>query len=324
MLGNMPVDDDATTAPDVDRRRSVKLHVLLFVVTCATTYLAGALGDEHSPANGLAFAGTLMTILVCHEMGHYVVARRHGIDASLPYFIPLPPMVSLGTMGAVIRMRQPITDRNQLIDVGAAGPLAGLAVAVPLLVVGLHLSPVGPPAAGSEAVVIEGNSIAYAAIKWVVFGRLLPTPEGIDVQLHPMALAAWVGILITMINLIPIGQLDGGHIACGFLGDDHERLSRWLHSIMLVVGVGVVAMLVADARTSGLAWGAAVKYGAWAGLPWFVWAAMLLGMRRLSGGVYHPPVSGVPLTRGRRVLAAVMAIVFLVIFTPVPFRQALP
>src|SRR5262245_55893455 len=120
-----------------------KLHLGLFLATCATTFLAGSLGETFDPSAGLAVSGTLMAILVCHEMGHYLVARRHGIDASLPYFIPLPPMISLGTMGAVIRMRQPITDRNQLIDVGAAGPLAGLAIAIPLLVVGLNLSELG-------------------------------------------------------------------------------------------------------------------------------------------------------------------------------------
>src|SRR5688572_8428073 len=121
---------------------SLQLHLVLFLLTCGTTFAAGAqLTGSFSIAAGVQFAGTLMTILVCHEMGHYLVARRHRLDVSLPYFIPLPPFVSLGTMGAVIRMRRPISDRNQLIDVGAAGPLAGLVAAIPLLLIGLSLSP---------------------------------------------------------------------------------------------------------------------------------------------------------------------------------------
>lgn len=298
-----------------------RLHVGLFVITCGTTYVAGALGDGWNHGAGVAFSATLMSILLCHEMGHYIVARRHGIDASLPYFIPLPPFISLGTLGAVIRMRQPITNRNQLIDVGAAGPLAGLAVALPLLIIGLHLSPVG--AAPTENALIEGNSLAYIGLKLAVFGQYLPSADGLDVQLHPIAWAAWVGFLITMINLIPIGQLDGGHIACAFFGDKHERLSGWLHRIMLVVGAAVVSVLAADARAFGMEWWPAIKYGFWAGMPWFVWAVMLVVMRRMSGGVYHPPVSGEPLTRGRRVLVGMMLVVFLLIFTPVPLRQVL-
>ena len=314
-------DAAAHTPEPAEDAPNYRLHVVLFVVTCATTYIAGALGDTWNHSAGIAFSGTLMSILLCHEMGHYVVARRHGIDASLPYFIPLPPMISLGTMGAVIRMRQPITNRNQLIDVGAAGPLAGLIVALPLLVLGLNLSPVGPVEADSA--LIEGNSLAYIGLKYAVFGQYLPGPDGIDVQLHPIAWAAWVGFLITMINLIPIGQLDGGHIACAFFGDKHERLSGWLHRIMLVVGAGVVSVLAADARVAGMEWWPAIKYGFWSGLPWFVWSAMLLVLRRMSGGVYHPPVSGEALTPGRRILVVVMLLVFVLIFTPIPFRQVL-
>ena len=135
-------------AEEIARERpNYLLHVGLFAATCVTTYMFG----------GLAFAATLMTILLVHEMGHYVAARYHGIDASLPYFIPLPPKVTLGTLGAVIRMRKPISDRNKLLDVGASGPLAGLVVAIPLLVVGLVKSEVGLAQGGGT--VIEGNSI---------------------------------------------------------------------------------------------------------------------------------------------------------------------
>ena len=303
--------------------RGPLLHLLLFAATCATTFVAGAqFGGAFSVASGLQFAGTLMAILVCHEMGHYVVARRHRLDVSLPYFIPLPPFISLGTMGAVIRMARPISDRNQLLDVGAAGPLAGLVAAVPLLLLGLSLSPVA--VTDDPGAVIEGNSLAYAGLKYLVHGRLLPAEGGLDVQLHPVAFAAWVGLLITMINLIPIGQLDGGHIASAVLGPRHERLSGWLHRLLLVVFAGALAALTAEARAAGWAWGDALPRAFWGAMPWLVWALLLLLMRNLSGGSYHPPVEGAPLSPGRRVLAGVVALVFVLIFTPIPLRQAIP
>jgi membrane-associated protease RseP (regulator of RpoE activity) len=287
------------------------LHALLFGLTCTTTYLAG----------GFAFAATLMAILVVHEMGHYVAARIHKIDTSLPYFIPLPPQFSLGTLGAVIKMRRPIADRNQLIDVGAAGPLAGLVVAIPLLVIGLTLSPVvaEPPQEGF----LEGNSLAYIALKFAVAGRYLPAADGTDVMLHPMAFAAWVGLLITMINLIPIGQLDGGHVARAFLGDRHERFSRLLHWSLLVVGVAAAAWQTRHALERGADFGAAISSGAMSGSPWLVWSIMLLVMRSMSGGMYHPPVGEQTLTPGRRRVVVLTALIFIAIFTPIPMRPTL-
>jgi membrane-associated protease RseP (regulator of RpoE activity) len=293
--------------------RRVAIHVGLFLATCVTTTLS----------LGPVFSATLMAILLCHEMGHYVVARRHGVDASLPYFIPMPPGFTFGTMGAVIRMNRPIDDRNKLIDVGAAGPLAGLAVAVPLLVWGLLQSKVEVPAPAGGSV-IEGNSIAYLLLKYAVHGRWLPAADGSDVILHPMAFAAWVGLLITMINLIPIGQLDGGHIACAYLGARHETVSRRLHRLLLGVGAIVFGVLASDALGAGVPPGDAASYAAQSAGPWLVWALLLLGMRRLQGGVYHPPVGDAPLSRGRRALVILMAVVFVLIFTPVPLRQALP
>lgn len=313
-MAEVATDEDESAHADVRPAgrlgpQQLALHAGLFVATCFTTYLSG----------GPAFAATLMTILVCHEMGHYVLARRHGIDVSLPYFIPLPPMVSLGTLGAVIKMRAPIRDRNQLIDVGAAGPIAGLVVALPALIIGLSLSSVTPTHSGG---VQEGNSLLYGLIKLTMFGRWLPG-HGVDVELHPMAFAAWVGMLITMINLIPIGQLDGGHVLRAGLGDRHERLSAILHRALLVVALAVGGYLYALARADGAGRLAALGFAAWGAAPWLVWSAALAIMRNLAGGEYHPSVTGPPLTPGRRRIAWAMAVVFLLLFAPVPMRPTL-
>jgi membrane-associated protease RseP (regulator of RpoE activity) len=293
------------------RRPNYLLHAALFAATCATTYAAG----------GLAFSATLMTILVVHEAGHYIAARIHRVDASLPFFVPLPPQISLGTLGAVIKMDRPIEDRNKLIDVGAAGPLAGLAAAIPLLAIGLWLSPLS--AAPAEGTYVEGNSILYIGLKFLITGRYLPAADGTDVVLHPMAFAAWVGLLITMINLIPIGQLDGGHVARAFLGNRHERLSRNLHWALLVVALCVAGGLAYDAHRGGYSNSVALSQAFSGGMPWMVWAAMLFVMRWMSGGSYHPPVGDEVLTPGRRRLVLFTAVVFVLIFTPVPLRPAL-
>ncbi len=301
-------DDDA----------SESLPIILFLATCATTFTAGALmSGGFDVSGGLAFSATIMSILLAHELGHYIVARRHGIAASLPYFIPLPPFISLGTMGAVIRMREPIRNRDKLLDVAIGGPLAGMVVAVPLVVLGLELSSVGPVTGG----VTEGNSILYALLKYAVFGQWLPNAT-VDVQLHPVGFAAWVGFLITMINLIPIGQLDGGHVAKAVFGDAHDSVSRWLHLALLVIGLGVVGWAFAMARGSMPADEALVYAGA-VGLPWLVWALLLVVLKRLAGGEYHPDVDPQPLSPSRRRLVVLIAIVFVAIFTPVPLRENL-
>ena len=290
--------------------KRILVHGGLFVAACTTTFLS----------QGAAFAATLMAILTVHELGHYVVARYHKVDASLPYFIPLPPYLTLGTLGAVIRMKRPIADPNQLLDVGAAGPLAGLALAIPLLVIGLHYSQVGYP---SPDGVSEGNSIFYGLTKLVMFGRWLPH-DRVDVNLHPMAFAAWMGLLVTMINLIPIGQLDGGHVARAWLGDRHEQLSARLHVALPAVGAVIAAFLILQARRLDADWADACWYAVQGALPWLVWAALLAVMRRMGGGEYHTPVGDTPLTPGRRALAVFVLIVWILIFTPIPTRPTLP
>lgn len=289
-------------------RRDALIHAGLFVACCVTTTIA----------SGPVFAATLMFILTCHEFGHYIAGRVRGVDVSLPYFIPMPPVLTFGTLGAVIRMRNPIDERDALFDVGAAGPIAGIVVAIPLLVIGLMLSPVGPLEPND---MIEGNSILYALLKYAVFGRWLPG-NGVDVQLHPMASAAWVGLLVTMINLMPIGQLDGGHIARAALGDAHETWSARLHRALPVIGLVVGGVMVIAARNAGKSWSGALWYAKAGVIPWVIWT-LLLGWMRRQAGEYHPPVGERPLSPWRRRAALGMLILFLMIATPVPFRPVL-
>lgn len=287
---------------------SLWVNVGLFVASCGTTYWFG----------GPYFAATLMGILLCHELGHYVVGRRRGVEVSPPYFIPVPPQISFGTFGAVISMRKPIEDRGALFDVGAAGPIAGLVVAVPLLVVGLSLSEVGPPVEGN---VIEGNSILYALLKYAVFGRWLPG-DGVDVNLHPMAFAAWVGLLVTAINLMPIGQLDGGHVARAALGQRHETWSARLNVALPAVGLVLGAIMLVVALDAGEDLWGAIGYASHGVIPWCVWALLLWWMRGRAGA-YHPAVSDAPLAPGRRRAAVAMLVLFVLIVTPVPLRPVL-
>jgi membrane-associated protease RseP (regulator of RpoE activity) len=289
--------------------KKIALHVGLFVAACITTGIQG----------GPYFAATLMTILAVHESGHYFYGRHHGVAVSLPYFIPLPPGVSLGTLGAVIQMDQDgISDRKKLFDIGASGPIAGLVVAIPLLCVGLYLSEVGPVRADS---MLEGNSILYALLKYAMFGEWLPG-NGVDVQLHPMALAGWVGLLITMINLMPIGQLDGGHVARAVLGQRHERLSQRLHFVLPVVGLAVGGVMFTTAMSAGRDALGALSYAKYGLIPWLMWTALLALMRR-QAGEYHPPVDDAPLDPFRHRMAIAVLVIFCLIATPVPFRPVL-
>lgn len=290
------------------QRVRLLVHLGLFLAACVTTYLYA----------GPYFSGTLMGILLAHELGHYLMGRLRGVDISLPYFIPLPPGISLGTMGAVINMPSAIEDRNKLFDVGAAGPIAGLVIALPLLVIGLSMSELGPPAAGNS---IEGNSILYGLIKLSMFKQWLPG-DGIDVNIHPMALAAWVGLLITAVNLMPVGQLDGGHIAKAMLGERHEVFSRALNIALPIFGIAVGAVMFAIAQHDGASLGDSLRYTQSGVLPWMFWGLLLYVMRQRAGE-YHPPVGDTPLTPGRKRAAIFMFGLLVLLFVPVPFRPVL-
>ncbi|MCB9556827.1 MAG: site-2 protease family protein [Deltaproteobacteria bacterium] len=315
---------------DVQRPANLHLHIGLFVLTCLSTTWAGVTyimpGADLATrwahlADGAAFSISIMAILLTHEMGHYLLARYHKVPASLPFFIPLP-FGMIGTLGAVISMRREIRDRNALIDIGAAGPLAGLLIAIPVLIYGLSISEVIVTPGG----MLEGNSLLYAALKFLAKGEFLPHQETaffwtyrVDVALSPVAWAGWVGLLVTMINLLPIGQLDGGHIAYAYFGSRQNRASQLFHRLLLPLALGCAAFSLWEvSRLLPLSIGFSVAM--MSAMPWLVWWALLKLMRRMSGGVYHPPVDNGELTVGRRWLARLVFAVFIVIFAPIPMR----
>jgi membrane-associated protease RseP (regulator of RpoE activity) len=307
------------------RRSPLVVHAGLFLATFLTTTASGALQAHPNGAiapikDGLSYSVPLLLILVCHELGHYLTARWHGVDASLPYFIPFPPWFGLGTMGAVIGMRRVTTDRKKLIDIGAAGPLAGLAVAIPVIIWGLAHSRVGPL---SPHGALEGNSILYSCLKYASKGLWLPGNHQ-DVYLHPTAYAGWAGLLVTMINLIPVGQLDGGHVATAYFGNRYNVFARRLHRVMPLVGLGVFFWVMHLVRAEmGPHYrreiGASIALGA--AFPWAIWFGLVGFVRRLGGGVNHPPVQARPLPASRKALFWLMVVVFVAIFMPVPFRE---
>jgi membrane-associated protease RseP (regulator of RpoE activity) len=225
-----------------------------------------------------------MGILLAHEFGHYLAAKRHGLNVTLPYFIPAPPII--GTFGAFIKMRSPVRDRRMLMDVGAAGPLVGVIVAIPLLIAGLRLSEVR--LIQGEAGMNLGSSLLLSLLSRIVVG---PLPEGYDIVIHPVGFAGWIGLLVTALNLLPIGQLDGGHVGYALFGEWQNRISKFVYGGLIVLGV----------------------FG-WQG--WLVWAVLLWFL-----GIRHPVPTDwwVPLDRKRKIIGWVTVGVFILTFIPVPF-----
>jgi membrane-associated protease RseP (regulator of RpoE activity) len=273
------------------------LPIVLFLLTVFTTLWAGAYqtynGPVRGPLNfllnspemlwrGIPFAGALLFILTTHELGHYLLSKVHRVPASLPLFIPGPPHF-IGTFGAIIRMRGPILSRRALFDIGIAGPLAGFAVAVVALIVGLNLSTVVDRTATFGLQL--GEPLLLQFMSWLVIG---PLPPESDVVLHPIGFAAWFGLFVTSLNLI---QLDGGHVAYALWGRRQRTLALAFLPILLVLG-----------------------FVGWPG--WFLWAFMA-GL----WGLGHPPVMDpdVPLGRSRTIVGWIGLAVFVVTFAPVPF-----
>jgi membrane-associated protease RseP (regulator of RpoE activity) len=281
---------------DTAERPRVALSVALFVFTCLSTLLAGAMHAgvvDFTVAPtwllaGVPFAGTLIAILGVHEFGHYFTARHYRAVVSLPYFIPAPPPLFLfGTMGAIIRMRSPVRDRNALLDIAAAGPLAGLALALPAMILGLAWSTLEPAPPGDYLRV--GDSAATMLLTWLTMGAV---PEGMIVYTHPIADAGWVGLFVTALNLFPVGQLDGGRIAYALFGRRHR-----------VVGFAVFA--------ATLALGAITM-----ALNWFVWAALIFFLIGFGHGAPLDDVT--PLSPARRVVGWTCLVLFVLLIPPVP------
>ncbi|HSB65366.1 MAG TPA: site-2 protease family protein [Anaerolineales bacterium] len=299
-------------------------NIVFFILTVVSVAFTGALFSASSfPTNlagwinflagGLPFAIALMAILVCHEFGHYLVGRFHKTAVTLPFFIPFP-FSYFGTMGAFIQLKEPPKNRRILLDIGLAGPLAGLLIAIPVLLIGLYLSPVDRlPIVLPVGQIFEGNSILYLLLKFIIKGQLLPQPftftglspifywiryfftglplpaGGLDVTLHPIAWAGWAGLLVTSLNLIPAGQLDGGHIMYVLLGKYTNRLLPIILAALVLLGF------------------------VWNG--WWLWAALIF----LLGRSHAEPLDQITqLDPKRQALALLGIIVFILVFMPVP------
>jgi membrane-associated protease RseP (regulator of RpoE activity) len=305
------------------------VNLVLLLVTLVTVLMVGALygfegtassaGDLYSYAvthlgEGVPYALSLMAILLAHEFGHYLAARYHKSPVTLPYFLPFPLLGSFGTLGAFIRLKAPPKNRRVLLDVGLAGPLAGLVIAIPLLLIGLAHSEVGRlPINPLQGNAMEGNSLLYLGAKYLVTGRLLPEPltyhqlapleywvryfftgrpfpaGGTDILLGPVAWAGWVGLLVTALNLIPAGQLDGGHLI--YVLSRKTARALWSVIVVLLILLGIV----------------------WTG--WFLWAFLIFFLGRAHA---QPLDTITPLDGRRKALAILGIVIFFLVFTPVP------
>jgi membrane-associated protease RseP (regulator of RpoE activity) len=269
------------------------LHIVLFVLTFSTTLLAGALQKGVNPLSeplrvveGFPFALTLMLILLSHELSHYIASRTHHTSATLPYFIPAPSII--GTFGAFIKMKSPIVTRKALIDIGASGPIIGFLISVAACIIGLSHSEVVALKEPGEFALGLGDSLLFTFLSKLILGA---TPEGHDVVLHPVAFAGWIGLFVTSLNLLPIGQLDGGHIAFALLGKLHRVVSTALVATLAVLG-----------------------FFLWGG--WTIWALLMLIL-----GLKHPPVMywETHLDPKRKLVGWLALVIFVLTFIPMPF-----
>ena len=316
------------------------INIILFILTVFSIMLMGVEvpasvlpADGSFPLtllfkyifSGWPFALSMMGILFAHEMGHYVACKIYGVPATPPFFIPAPFISPLGTLGAFIAMRGIPKNKRVLFDVGVAGPIAGLVIAIPVLFLGLwlsHLGPIDPASQGGSF--LEGNSLFYLFAKYVVFGKLLPEPvsfgglsptlywiryflsgqpipfNGLDVQLHSVALAGWAGLLVTALNLVPVGTLDGGHVAYGLFGEKARKI--------FPVAMGVLISLI---FLPGLL---TFSFGSF-NFSWLLWVFILFWL----GNVRTQPLDDITeLDPTRRAIGYIMLIAFLLLFTPIP------
>lgn len=301
-----------------------KLNLAMFLATLVSVFYAGAHYQGKAPKgssaleilealpSGWTFAVPLLAILLTHEFGHYIAARLHRVEASLPFFIPLPMLNPFGTMGAVISMPERIRSRNALLDIGASGPLAGLVVAIPTLIIGLSQSQVLPM---SEHGAQEGQSLLYLLLKRVILG---PIPEGHDVFLSATAFAGWSGLFVTALNLLPVAQLDGGHVAYALLGKRQDRYARRLHALLLgMFAWNLLRFELPVLRSAGWTWDD-LQLGFANSVSWLVWFVVLQLIMRV-GGREHPPTEPGELSPLRKGVALLTLALFVLLFMPTPF-----
>jgi len=271
-----------------------RLNIILFIATLFTTTYAGAFMEIGNPGlalsqlyKGLPFSLTLLLILLFHEFGHYFMAKKHRVEATLPYFIPAPSII--GTFGAVIKMRSPLYSKRSLLDVGAAGPLAGVVIAIPAVIIGLQLSEIRLVSGLKDGISL-GSSLLFSLLSRIAVGVV---PDNYDIVLHPIAFAGWIGFVVTMLNLLPIGQLDGGHIAYAVLGRQRHRVVSYIMLPILFI-LGMIG---------------------WQG--WLIWCVLALFVM----GTKHPPTldDHLPLDKRRKLIGWLALVLFVLTFTPIPF-----
>ncbi|HET7747451.1 MAG TPA: site-2 protease family protein [Vicinamibacteria bacterium] len=261
-------------------------NALLFVATAGSVY---TVGEAMREGGGVQLVASLMGILLAHEMGHYVACRRYGVDATLPYFIPFPVLSLSGTLGAFIAIRSRFPDRRALFDIGIAGPLAGFVVCVPVLALGILDARVMPAALFEGP---DGLSLGEPLLfQWMARWLLGPLPDGQVLVVGPLGMAGWFGLLVTALNLMPIGQLDGGHVTYALFRRAAMVISRVALALTLVL--------------------------LWLRPTWLMWSIVLLVLTRP-----HPPTldDRPGLGAGRKVVAGIGAVVFALCFTPSPFE----
>jgi membrane-associated protease RseP (regulator of RpoE activity) len=266
----------------------VAKHIVLFVLTAVSTYFVGAsysFNPKHF-IDGISYCIPIMTILLAHEMGHYTMSRRYGVPATLPYFIPFP-LSPFGTFGAIIKMKGIIINKKALFDIGVAGPLMSFILSVPCVFFGMRLSSIVPIEESTRGLKL-GDPLLLKLIQRLTIGEL---PPNYDVVLHPLGYAGWVGLFVTALNLLPVGQLDGGHVIYAVFGEK----SRWAFA-----GSMLALVLLALFYNPG-------------------WLALIILL--LIFGMRHPQPfdSETPLDGPRKILACFMLVVFILSFTPAPF-----
>lgn len=325
----------APKIPKVSSR--ITINIVLFILTILSAMVMGAEAPANGPGSvldlfrsilsGWPFALTMMGILFAHEMGHYIACRYYKVPATLPFFIPAPFLSPFGTLGAFIAMRGVPKNKRILFDVGVAGPLAGLVIAIPALFYGLSISKLvlinGSAATGTSAL-LEGSSLFYLFSKYLIFGKFLPAPAsmhglspvlywlqyfftghpipfgGLDVHLSGVAWAGWGGLLVTALNLMPLGTLDGGHVVYGLFGDKARKIFPFMIGLLIAFSILPVLLTFSIAALN---------------LNWLLWVAILFWL----GNVRAQPLDDIsPLDPKRRALGFFVLVIFILLLTPVP------